>query len=355
MESQKKHKYPVSSCDLTGNEKKYLNLAIDENMISSKGRFVGEFEKKFAEWNRVKYGVACSSGTTALTLALASLKIGAGDEVIVPEFTMIATAWAVSYLGATPVFVDCSWDLNIDVSKIEEKITSRTKAIMPVHIYGRQCNMGEIKRIAYEHNLRIVEDSCEAHGIKPEGDIACFSLFGNKIITSGEGGICLTNDKHLAEQMEHLRSMAFNSEHSFLHSKLAYNFRRTNLQAAVALAQTERLNKIIKKRKQIEGWYDEELQEIKEITVMPKRKVLWMYDILAENREGLMDYLTQEGIESRLFFKPMSMQPMYKGEYKNLDAYSYSKIGLYLPTYNALEKSDVRLISSKVKEFYGEK
>ena len=348
-----KNKIPVSQPDLSGNELKYVVDCIKRNWISSKGDYVEKFEKAFAKFHKMKYGVACSSGTTALILALASLGIKEGDEVIVPEFTMIATAWAVSFLGAKPVFVDCDDDLNIDVSKIEEKITPRTKAIIPVHIYGRQCKMKEILRIAYEYNLWVIEDSCEAHGIKPKGDIACFSLFANKIITAGEGGICLTNSERLAKQMKHLRAMAFDKDHTFLHKKFAFNFRMTNLQAAIALAQTERLEKILEKRKKIEKWYDECLEGIKGIKKMPKRDVLWMYDILAEKRDKLRKWLEKNGIETRVFFKPMSMQPMYfNPDYKKLKAYQFSQKGLYLPTFTSLTKSKVKYICQKIKEFY---
>ena len=247
-----KYKYSVAKPSLEGNELNYVNDAIKTGWISSQGGYVKRFEEAFAGWNNMNFGVACSSGTSALVLALRSLGIREGDEVIVPEFTMIASAWAVTYIGATPVFVDCKEDLNIDEEKIEEKITKKTKAIMPVHIYGRRCNMEKIMNIAYNYNLFVVEDSAEAHGVKPLGDIACFSLFANKIISSGEGGVCLTNSKRLAEQMIHLRSMAFRPGHNFLQKKLAYNFRMTNLQAAVALAQVERIDEFLEKRKKIE-------------------------------------------------------------------------------------------------------
>lgn len=348
-------KYPVSKPDTSGNELKYLTEAIKGGWISSQGAFVEQFEKKYAKANKVKYGVACSSGTNALVIALRALGISEGDEVIVPEFTMIATAWAVSYIGAKPVFVDCRDDLNIDPSKIEEKITAKTKAIIPVHIYGRQCDMKRINEIAYEYNLFVVEDSAEAHGVKPSGDIACYSLFANKIISSGEGGICLTNNERLARQMKHLRGMAFNLQHTFLHKKLGYNFRMTNLQAAVALAQTERLQEFIAKRKQIESWYNKHLKELDldHILIMPPRNVLWMYDILANDRDELMKYLAKEGIETRVFFKPMSQQPMYfNPDYSRLNANRFATSGLYLPTHTQLTEEDIKFIVNKIKSFY---
>ncbi len=350
------YKYPVAKPCLKGNELKYVEEAINNGWISSQGDYVKRFETAFANWNGVNYGVACSSGTAALTIALRALGIGKGDEVIVPEFTMVASAWAVSYTGATPVFVDCKEDLNINEELIEEKITERTKAIMPVHIYGRKCNMEKIMDIAYNYNLFVIEDSAEAHGVKLVGDIACFSLFANKIISSGEGGICVTNNKRLAEQMIHLRGMAFTPQHDFIHKKLAYNFRMTNLQAAVALAQLERINEFLQKRKQIEFWYDENLKDISNITLMPKRDVLWMYDTITENREELQKYLEEQGIETRKFFRPMSQQPMYFDEnWKNLNAVKFSGGGIYLPTYFELTEEDIKFIASKIKEFYNER
>ncbi len=346
-------KIPVSKPYLSGNELKYVTKAIKDSWISSRGEFIEKFENKFSSIHGTKYGAASSSGTNALILALRALNIGEGDEVIVPEFTMVATAWAVSYTGAKPVFVDCGDDLNIDVSKIEEKITPRTKAIIPVHIYGKRANMEKIIEIAYEYNLYVIEDSCEAHGVPITGDIACFSLYGNKIITAGEGGICITNSKRLSDQMKHLRGMAFNKEHTFLHKKFAYNFRMTNLQAAVALAQTEKLKSILKKRKQIEKWYNEGLRGLP-VMVKIKRDVLWYYDILAPRRDELMKYLADNGIETRVFFKPMSQQPMYfNPDYKKLKAYYYSLKGLYLPTFTQMTKKEVDYVCQKIREFYG--
>lgn len=346
-------RHPVSKPWLHGRELEYTSEAISENWISSQGPFVRRFEEEFARYNGSAHGVACSSGTTALTLALRALGVGEGDEVIVPEFTMIASAWAVTYTGATPVFVDCGDDLNIDVARIEEKITPRTKVIMPVHIYGRRCDMDPIMELAYEYNLRVVEDSAEAHGVAPVADIACFSLFANKIITAGEGGICLTDDPRLAEQLAHLRGMAFSRDHSFLHKKLAYNFRMTAMQAAVALAQTERLDHILAVRRDIEKRYDDGLRDVDGLTLMPPRDVLWMYDLRARDREGLRAHLAEHGIETRLFFKPMSRQPGYLDpEWPSLNATRFSEDGLYLPTHTGLTADDQDYVVGKVREFY---
>ncbi|QXE38596.1 DegT/DnrJ/EryC1/StrS family aminotransferase [Streptomyces sp. GMY02] len=346
--------HPVSRPWLGGRELDYVTEAVSDGWISSQGPYVRRFEEEFARYNGVAHGVACSSGTTALTLALRALGVGPGDEVIVPEFTMIASAWAVTYTGATPVFVDCGDDLNIDVSLIEEKITPRTKVILPVHIYGRRCDMDAIMDLALQYNLRVVEDSAEAHGVRPVADIACFSLFANKIITAGEGGICLTEDPRLAEQMAHLRAMAFTKDHSFLHKKLAYNFRMTSMQAAVALAQTERLDTILEMRREIERRYDEGLRGIDGIITMPPRDVLWMYDVRAERRDELREFLAAEGVETRLFFKPMSRQPgYYDADWPSLNASRFSEDGFYLPTHTGLTAEDQEFITGRIRKFYG--
>lgn len=348
------YRYPASRPWLNGHELDYVTEAVETGWISSQGAYVRRFEEAFAAYHNVPHGVACSSGTTALTLALRALGVGPGDEVIVPEFTMIASAWAVTYTGATPVFVDCGDDLNIDVSRVEERITPRTRVIMPVHVYGRQCDMAALLNLAYEYNLRVVEDSAEAHGVRPVGDIACFSLFANKIITAGEGGICLTRDPHLAEQMAHLRAMAFTRDHSFLHKKLAYNYRMTNMQAAVALAQTEQLDTILATRRDIEKRYDEALHDVPGVTLMPPRDVLWMYDLRAERRDELCAFLADEGVETRVFFKPMSRQPgYYDAGWPELNAARLSADGLYLPTYTGLTAADQEYIAGRVRAFYG--
>ena len=198
-----------------------------------------------------------------------------------------------------------------------------------------------------------MEDSAEAHGVKPVGDIACFSFYGNKIITAGEGGICVTNDERLAKQIEHLRGMAFTPMHDFLHKKFAYNFRMTNLQAGVVLAQLERIYEILEKRREIERIYDEGLRTIPQIKLMPKRDVVWYYDLIAEKRAELQKFLEENGIETRQFFKPMSQQPMYYDEkWRSLKAAKYGYSGLYLPTHPKLTKEDLLFIVEKIREFY---
>jgi perosamine synthetase len=348
------YKIPVSKPHLTGRELEYVTEGIRDGWISSLGPHVGRFEEAFAAYNGYAHGISCSSGTTALTLAMAALRIGEGDEVIVPEFTMVASAWAVTYVGGTPVFVDCGDDLNIDVSAIEAAITPRTKAIMPVHIFGRQCDMSAIMELAQAYNLRVVEDSAEAHGVTPVGDIACFSLFANKIITAGEGGICLTNDPHLATQLKHLCRMAFSPDHDYVHRKLAYNFRMTDMQAAVALAQTEQLDDLLAARRRVEVRYDEGLAGVPGLTLMPPREVVWVYDVRAERRDELRAALSADGIDTRLFFQPMSRQPMYfDAGWTALNAARFAADGLYLPTYVGLSEADQDYVIDRIRAFYG--
>jgi dTDP-4-amino-4,6-dideoxygalactose transaminase len=347
------YRIPVSKPYLGTKELTYVTEALESGWISSQGSCIPRFEEAFAQYNQMQYGAASSSGTAALTLALRALDIGPGDEVLVPEFTMVASAWAVTYVGGKPVFVDCGDDLNVDPNLIEEKITPRTKAIIPVHIYGRRCDMDHIMEIAHRHGLKVIEDSAEAHGIRPAGDIACYSLFANKIITAGEGGICLTNDEDLAKQMKYLRAMAFDVRHTFLHEELGYNFRMTNLQGAVALAQVEKLDDILEKRKKIETHYSQGLASINGVNLMPDREVLWMYDLLAEQRDDLITFLVKAGIETRVFFKPMSQQPMYYNkDYKNLKAHDFAQRGLYLPTYTSITPEEQDFVIEKVREFY---
>jgi perosamine synthetase len=283
---------------------------------------VSKFESAWAEYNGYKYGVACNSGTNALYLAVKALGIGEGDEVIVPEFTMAATAWAVSYTGAKPVFVDCRDDLNLDPSLV--KITPKTKAIMPVAIYGRE----------YEGDwdIPVIEDMAEAHGIKPRGTIACYSFYQNKIISTEEGGMCLTNDEALADEMRLLANMYFDKGRTYLHPKIGHNFRMTDTQAKLGLKQVKNFKYIIQKRRQIEAWWDKYLPEE---VIMPKRDTVWMYDIDCISHQ---EAIKQAVAMSRYFFKPMSMQPCYNRPYAHLNAYKWSKRGVYLPLWQLTER-----------------
>lgn len=319
-------------------EKRFVAHALENSDIGV-GEYIQKFEDAWATYNHMQFGVACNSGTNAIYLALKSLGIGAGDEVIVPEYTMIATAWAVSYTGATPVFVDCDDDLLVK----HWPITEKTKAVITVPIYGRHAPIPHIKGVF------VIEDMAEAHGIMPQGDIACYSFYGNKILTTGEGGMCLTNNGNLANEMRKLANMYFDKGRTMLHPKIGHNFRMTNLQAAIGYAQVLRVDEILKKRRQIERWYD---QNVPKHMKMPRRDVLWMYDIQVPDNEKMKRILEENGIESRLGFKPMSMQPMYyRSEHKQLNAYNWSKKALYLPVWTDMKEHDVIQICQNLSYF----
>mgnify|MGYP000992939736 CR=1 FL=1 len=328
-----------SQPSITQKEKDFIVDAVNHNDIGV-GPYVKKFEDAWASYNGMQFGVACNSGTNAIYLALLALGIGKGDEVIVPSYTMVATAWAVSYTGAKPVFIDCRDDLNIDVSLIEDAISKKTKAIIPVHIYGRQCDMIEINKIAKAHDLYVVEDMAEAHGIIPDGDIACYSFYGNKILTTGEGGMCITNNGKWAHEIKLFANMYMDSMRSMLHMKTAYNFRMTNIQAAIGYAQALRADELIEKRQLIQSLYTKYLNKK---YLMPNRNVVWMYDIdCGDKQELIKQKLAEEGIETRYGFKPMEMQPMYfYKNYKLLNSYKWSKRILYLPTYPDLTEKDI--------------
>ena len=335
----------MSKPSITELERHFVERAMALSDIGV-GPFIGQFEELWAQKNKRTFGVSCNSGTNAIYLALKALGIGPGDEVIVPEYTMIATAWAVSYTGATPVFVDCGDDLLMGERYIEG-MSTKVKAIITVPIYGRK----EIRpKICDQQGFAIpvIEDMAEAHGIEPQGDIACYSFYGNKILTTGEGGMCLTDNKEWADEMRKLANMYFDEGRTMIHPKMGHNFRMTNIQAAIGVAQVMRLDEILAKRKQIEKWYDENLPES---VKMPPREVLWMYDIQTDHQEELKAHLEAQGIPSRYGFKPMSMQPQYLREYEHLNAYKWSKIILYLPTYTDMTEDDVKYVCKMVKSF----
>lgn len=362
---------PVCEPTQWGNEKKYVKKCMDTNWISSKGEYIEKFESAFTKKVGAKYGVGVLNGTVALHLALAALDIGPGDEVIIPSFTMIATPNSVRYTGAKPVLVDSelkTW--NMDASKIEQKITKRTKAIMPVHTYGHPCDMDAIMKLAKKYKLYVVEDAAEAHGSKYKGkkigsigDAACFSFYANKIITTGEGGMVTTNDKKLASKMQLLKNHAFSHERHFWHKMLGFNYRMTNIQAAIGLAQTENFEKLADKRIENAMLYNSLLKEIDEITLPPSTKgiknVYWMYGILLKDRskvtrDTLRYGLARKGIETRTFFIPIHRQPVYKGWFKG--SYPNSEYlctnGFYLPSSTSLSKNEIHYIARSIKDIF---
>lgn len=293
-----------------------------------------ELEEEYAKYIGTDYAVSCNTGTAALHLALKALGVGEGDEVIIPEFTMIACAFAVSYCGAIPVFVDCGDDLLIDVKKIKQRLTTRTKVIMPVHIYGRVCDMDAIMAIAKEYKLRVLEDCCESQGALYKGkmtgtfDVGAFSFYQNKIIPAEEGGMVTTNDPAVASRVAFLKNMAFNRDHDYLHTEIGFNYRMTNAQARYALENLQQVNTLQQMRIQVQNWYDKHLK--KEFQ-MPKREVVWVYDIRHPQKDKVVSVLNEKGIAARHSFKPMSIQPIYKRYSKNLKALKMSQEVCYLP------------------------
>jgi len=346
---------PVMEPDLLGNELLYLVDAFLSTWISSKGEYIDRFENNFADFCGTQYGIAVSNGTSALLLAMKALGIGAGDEVIVPDLTFAATINSVLHSNATPVIVDIEKEgWGIDPEQIKKAITSRTKAIIPVHLYGQPCEMESIMDIAKKNNLYVIEDCAEAHGAKyndqPVGSfgiISCFSFFGNKIITTGEGGMCLTNDLNLANKMKLLRDHGMSKSNKYYHEVVGYNFRMTNIQAAIGVAQLERVGEILTKRKKVEDLYRELLSGVKSLrfqknNLHKRSKVTWLVSALINNRNDIIDKLKLSNIESRPFFIPLSKMDIYK---KYALQCSQSKIisdeGINFPTQNNLSNSTI--------------
>jgi len=363
---------PVCEPLLGEKEIEYTLDCLKSNWISSQGKYIGEFEQKFANYCGCKFGISTTSGTTALHLALASLGIGKGDEVIIPTFTMAATAFAVSYTGAKPVLVDSEHDTwNIDVNKIEEKITPNSKAIMPVHIYGHPCDMDPILLIAEKYHLWVIEDAAEVHGAEYKGKkagsighIGCFSFYANKIITTGEGGMVVTNDSKVAQKARQLKDLSHSAEKRFLHTDVGFNYRMTNIQAAIGLAQLERIDELIEKRRSHAYLYNHLLRNVKGIKLPPEKEwaknVYWMYSILISDefgmsRDELMGKLEEKDIQTRAFFIPMHEQIVYKkmGLYKDENypvADELSRKGVYLPSSSGLTGEQIEFICNAIKE-----
>lgn len=285
--------------------------------------FYKQLEKKYAKFVGSNFAVSVNSGTAALHLALLAVGVGKGDEVIIPDFTMAACGFAVSYTGAKPVFVDCKENLTIDETLIEAKITPHTKAIMPVHIYGRLCNMEAIMKIARKHNLFVIEDACEAQGAvkSSRADVTCYSFYANKIIHAEEGGICTTDNKKLAQKIDYLKNMAFGPKHDYFHEEIGFNYRMPDSQAKLALQSLSEVRQNLKKRRQWEKGLQQMLH-----TKSPKRDVVWVFDYVVEERT----IISVSGMETRPFFKPLSSFPMYGGKCQSPKALFYSQRGKYI-------------------------
>ena len=368
---------PVNEPLFQGNEKKYLLECINSGWVSSDGPFVEKFEKEFAKRNNRKYGIAVTSGTAAIDLAIEALNIGPDDEVILPTFTIISCILKIIRIGAKPVLVDAdpeTW--NMDVSQIESKITSKTKAIMVVHIYGLPVDLDPVLNLCKKFNIKLIEDAAEMIGQtykgKPcgsFGDISTFSFYPNKHITTGEGGMILTNDETLADNCRELRNLCFRPDDRFVHYKLGWNFRMTNLQAAVGVAQLEQIENFIKKKRWIGNKYNELLRDVKEINLpftetKYANNIYWVYGVILNKyisceAKEVMASLKKHGIGCRPFFYPMHEQPIFKklGLFTN-ESYPVSeklyKKGFYLPSGLALTEEQILIVSNKLKKVLNE-
>ena len=361
---------PVNEPLLDGNEKKYLLECIETGWISSEGPFVKEFEQKFATCMGRKHGVAVCNGTAAIDAAVEALGIGPGDEVLMPTFTIISCVAQIVRNGGKPVLVDSdplTW--NMDVTQIEAKITSRTKAVMIVHIFGLPVDIDPVLEIAERYGLKVIEDAAEMHGQtyngKPcgnFGDISTFSFYPNKHITTGEGGMILTDDDQLAEACRSLRNLCFQPHKRFVHERLGWNFRMTNMQAALGLAQLERLDEFVQRKRKMGALYNELLEDAPGLH-LPLTKtdyaenIYWVFGIVLDealeaDAEGIMKQLGKAGVGTRPFFYPMHQQPVLKkmGLFEN-EAYPVAEKmyqrGFYLPSGLNLTSRQIYQVADK--------
>jgi len=393
---------PVNEPLIAKNALAYASDCIKSGWISSAGSYIRRFEEAFAGYIGVKHAVTATSGTTALHLALAAAGIGPGDEVIIPDLTMIAVPYAVLYTGAKPVLADVDRILfNLDPAKVRtfirrdcrfdpkkkalvrKKTGGVVRAILPVHLYGHPCPMDEILAIAEEFRLLVIEDAAEAHGalfysggdrqkaLKTGaiGDIGCFSFYANKIVTTGEGGMVVTNDDGLADRARRLKDLAHAPGRRFLHTEIAFNYRMTNVQAAIGLAQLEEIERYIDLKQKMAAAYQEGLAGVRGLTLpreMPwARSVYWMYAVLVEEEFGLSRdefaaRLKEAGIDTRTFFVPVHEQPVFAKD-KACPGRSFpisrelSKKGLYLPSGLALTRAQIRDICRAIHKIRGTK
>ena len=367
---------PVNKPLLNGNEMKYLGECIDTGWISSEGPFVKEFEQKMSAAVNRRYGIAVSNGTAALEVAVQALGIGEDDEVIMPSFTIISCAMAVTKLGAVPVLVDSdihTWNMKVD--EIEAKITPKTKAIMIVHLYGLPVEVDKVLALAKMYNLKVIEDAAEMHGQtykgKPcgsFGDISTFSFYPNKHITTGEGGMVVTDDEKLAERCRMLRNLCFRKDIRYVHDEISDNYRFTNLQAAVGLAQLERLDEFVERKRAMGKYYTEQLKDIDGL-ILPVEKtdyadnIYWVYGIVLDEQieadnNTVQKLLAEEGIGSRTFFWCMHEQPVYQkqGLFKEEsypEAEYLARKGFYIPSGLALTTEQMERVVMGVHRVMG--
>lgn len=359
-------KIPVYKPSLSGNEKKYVNECMDTTWISSKGKFIGEFENAFSAYIGCKHASAVSNGTVAIHLAMLALGIGEGDEVIVPTLTYIASVNAIAYVGAKPVFVDSLPDTwQMDPADVTKKISDKTKAVLAVHLYGQTCQMDALRQICDAHKLFLIEDCAESIGSTYQnkkagsfGDISTFSFFGNKTITTGEGGMVLTNNETLHQRVNHFKGQGLAQHRQYWHDVIGYNYRMTNICAAIGLAQFEQIDTFISKKLEVASWYKEFLKD-SEVQVHQQAEnslhTYWMVSILvkdSKDREPLRNHLASLGIETRPLFFPVHTMPMYSRNYQNfLVAEDLGWRGINLPSFPNLTKDEVRFICESIQSY----
>ena len=361
---------PVYQPDLSGNEKRYVLECLDSTWISSKGRFITEFEDQFAGFIGAKHAIGVCNGTVALHLALVTLGIGPGDEVIVPTLTYVAAVNAIAYTGATPVFVDSlpeTWQM--DPADVRRKLTPRTKGILAVHLYGHPCDMEALSALAREQDLFLIEDCAEAFGARFRGrhvgtfgNIACFSFFGNKTITTGEGGMVATDDKTLFERARHFKGQGLAEHREYWHDVIGYNYRITNICAAIGLAQLERAEEILARKRALAQAYREHLEGLP-VQMLGEsgdvRSSFWMISILvptAADREPLRQHLAGQGIETRPLFYPVHTMPMYAARYQRHPvAENLAWRGINLPSWPALSSAQVEQIAACVRDYFSKR
>jgi len=369
----KRKKINIAQPSFLGNEKKYLVDTIDSGWISSIGPYIEKFEAEFARYHGVKHAVATHNGTIALHLALVAAGITSGDEVIVPDFTFVATANSVRYCNARPILADVERDdWNLSPEAVTANITSKTKAIIPVHLYGNPARMNELRAIAKQYNLIIIEDCAEALGaiyqgerVGTMGDIGCFSFFGNKIITTGEGGMCITNNDELAERMRILRDHGMNRSKKYWYDLLGFNYRMTNMQAAVGLAQLEQIDSLLKTRDEIYRTYKNAFSRCKEIVLQENHHQLsvnWIFTLRMqglseEQRDAVMADLKAQNIDSRPVFYPIHQMDFYQnGDFFRSSPENsklISREGISLPTFIGLDHGDIEFIAETLIESLG--
>jgi perosamine synthetase len=369
-------KIPVCSPLLSGNELAYVTEAVSTGWISSSGKYVAEFEKAFAAYCGVRHGIAVCNGTVALHLALVALGVGPGDEVIIPDFTMASSAFAVCYTGAKPVFADADQDTwNMDAAAVAAKISPRTRAVMPVHIFGNPCDMAALQSLAAKHGLALLEDAAEAHGAELSGkkagalgSLAAFSFFANKNISCGEGGMVVTDDDTLASACRYYKNICFplDAPRTYLHADVGFNYRMSNIHAAIGLAQTEKADEYRELRIRHGLQYRELLSDIPGIVLQKDqpggKNVFWMNGLCVlpktygRTRDELIAHLAAQGVETRLFFNGMHRQPgLQKFGCDCAGAYPVSDFladhGLYLPSGSGLNEAEIAGICGIIRAF----